>query len=300
VARSRFVVETLVAVVLSMKTMEAGPVRAQRIETVFVPLKPCRVVDSRIALGTTGPLEPGVVHNVYFHFQCGIPNLTLDGGSEVNQATAVAMNIVAVSPAGFGHLTAWPTNQAIPESSVINYSPGQNVANGVVVPMCDEEVDGARACEPEGDISFRAAVSAVHLVVDVTGYYIKPVRPGTGRHGAGAGFDSFPCINNLHQVRFGLSSHMAQAEGSEALCPHGTWLCTSAQVGSVGCDTSRADTACDGRTCAGVCLNDPADNHRGWTATINVAGEPVTINEAGVSATTSSCEQRPAWCCSKN
>ena len=141
----------------------------------------------------------------------------------MNQARALALNIIAVAPAGVGHLVAWPSNQAIPTASVINYSPAQNIANGVVVPMCDQEASAP--CQT-GDISFLAAVSPMHLVVDVTGFYIKSVVSGTGRHGAGAGFDSFPCLNNSQLVRFGLSSHMAQRAGAELLCPAGTWLCT--------------------------------------------------------------------------
>ena len=140
-------------------------------------------------------------------------------------------------------------------------APVWNVANGVVVTMCDAE-SGSFAC-PSGDISFTAAVSPVHLVVDVAGYYIKPVLPGASRHGAGAGADNFPCINNAQSVRFGLSSFMAQAAGAETICPHGTWLCSSVQVGTGGCDTSRADTTCDRRNCDGTCIDDPATAHRG-------------------------------------
>ena len=272
---------------------------AQPVRTEFVPLRPCRLVDSRIGVGTQGPLQPGDVHSLFFRNSCGIPHQTMDGGSEVNQARALALNIVAVSPAGFGHLTAWPTNQSMPTASVINYSPGQNVANGVVVTMCDAESAGSFAC-PSGDISFTAAVSPVHLVVDVAGYYIKPVLPGARRHGAGAGPDNFPCINNAEQVRFGLSSFMAQAAGAEATCPHGTWLCSSAQVGTGGCDTSRADTTCDRRNCDGTCIDDPATAHRGWTSTLSAVGDPIFVTEAGGNGGAAACETRAAWCCSSN
>ena len=74
--------------------------------------------------------------------------------------------------------------------------------------MCDEETPDEQACQT-GDISFAAAGSPVHLVVDVTGYYIKAVQRGTVRHGAGVGADNFLCVNNAQGVRFGLSSQVA-------------------------------------------------------------------------------------------
>ena len=191
----------------------------------------------------------------------------------------------------------------MPTASVINYSPGQNVANGVVVPMCDQEVPGADACQT-GDISFVAAVSSVHLVVDVTGYYIKPVlSSGTGRHGAGAGFDNFPCINTSSGVRYGLSSEMAPWVNAEALCPAGTWVCSLSEMASAGCDTSREDNTCDARSCAGACLDQPSDAHRGWVWSVALPrGVAFTASEQfpNNGANTVACEIRPAWCCSRN
>ena len=180
-------------------------------EVVFVPVTPCRLVDTRTDFSSSpGPLAPGEVKRYFLRDRCGIPGLTEDGGSEVNQARALALNIVAVSPAGFGHLTAWPTNQAMPATSVINYSPGQNIANGVIVPMCDQEIPDADAC-PTGDISFVAAVSSTHLVVDVTGYYIKSVIPGgRGRYGAGAVCRQLP----VHQRGAGSSLRPVLRNGS--------------------------------------------------------------------------------------
>ena len=218
----------------------------------------------------------------------------------MNQARAVALNVIAVSPAGPGHITAWPSNHPMPTASIINYSPGQNVANGVIVPVCDEEGRGDILCSV-GDISLspRCSPSTSLSMSPVTG--IKPVRPGSGRHGAGTGFDNFPCVNTAQNVRVGLSSHMAQAANSDPLCPAGTWVCTTAQVGTTGCDTSRPDSTCDAVSCTGACVDNPAVNHRGWTATPSgPVRYIVSVNEAGVSAASAVCEMRPAWCCSRN
>ena len=166
------------------------PARAENL--VFTPLAPCRVIDTR-QTGAGGPLVPNVTRNFFLrgparNYQttpaqggkssgCGIPDLSADGGLEGNLARAVALNIVAVNPAGPGHLTAWPTNQQPPEASVINYGTAGALANGIALPLCDTE--SFNPCT-SGDLSFQAAVSSVHLVVDVVGYY----HHGTTVHAA--------------------------------------------------------------------------------------------------------------------
>ena len=59
---------------------------------------------------------------------------------------------------------------------------------------------------------------------------------------------------------------------------------------------------CDARSCAGACIDDPIDNHRGWTdsPTNTALANFFTVNEAGVISSTGVCEIRPAWCCSAN
>ncbi len=156
---------------------------------VFVPLPPCRVIDTRVS-GAGGRLVAGTPRTFIFrgptlNYQnptplpnqggsttgCGVPDLTNDGNAAPeNIAKAVAINIVAVAPDGAGDLRAWPANQTMPTASVINYAAltGLNLANGVIVPMCDEA--GATPCAG-GDITFRADVSGAYLVVDVVGYF---------------------------------------------------------------------------------------------------------------------------------
>ncbi len=152
---------------------------------LFVPLPPCRVIDTRV-FGAGGALVAGTPRSFFFRgptrdYQtspnqggsttgCGIPDLTSDVSPFQNIAKAVAINIVAVGPAGAGDLRAWPANQSVPTASVINYAAvsGLNIANGIILPMCDEV--SATPCSI-GDITFRADVSGVQLVVDVVGYF---------------------------------------------------------------------------------------------------------------------------------
>ena len=80
-------------------------------DLVFVPVRPCRVIDTRLA---GGPLAPGeerqfvISGTVGFEAQggtpggCGVPRSAI-----VRGATAVALNLVAVNPQGPGNLRAW-------------------------------------------------------------------------------------------------------------------------------------------------------------------------------------------------
>ncbi|HEX5758085.1 MAG TPA: hypothetical protein VF121_02725 [Thermoanaerobaculia bacterium] len=142
-------------------------------ELLFVPLAPCRIIDTRKV--SHGFLQPGAIRDFLvagvngFLAQggtgggCGVPD-----GTAQPKAPAVAINFVAVGPAGPGHLTAWEYGEPVPGASIINYSnvSGLNIANGVVVP-----IDGT-TLHPF-DMHVQAAVSGTHLVADVTGYFTR-------------------------------------------------------------------------------------------------------------------------------
>jgi hypothetical protein len=141
----------------------------------FVAIQPCRLVDTRggapfapsearsfnVAGATGFPAQGGNSGG------CAIPGYS---GSRP-QVQAVALNVVAVSPQGPGHLVAWPTDQSEPLASVLNYSnlPGLNIANGLILPLAQDAVPGA-------DLRVRAAVSGTHVVIDAVGYFTNAHR----------------------------------------------------------------------------------------------------------------------------
>ena len=148
-------------------------------DLVFTPVTPCRIVNT-VATGT--PLAANTTRNVYvngntvgqFESQGGNP-----GGCGIpDTATAVAMNFIAVGPAGPGNFRAFPWAAApvAPLASVINYSnlAGLNIANGVVQPVCNA---ATTACT--FDLIVRADVAQSHLIIDVTGYFRSPNGLGT-------------------------------------------------------------------------------------------------------------------------
>jgi hypothetical protein len=189
----------------------APPLEAQAApeNLVYVPLPPCRVADSRVATDPAyvGRLGAGVARTFFLRGPsrdysgqgggasgCGIPGLTAAPGGLRNEATAVAVNIVAVSPLGGGHLTAWAAGDPEPAASVINFqqlTPGLNLANGIILTACHQV--GAAPCDT-GDLAIRAHGAAVHVVVDVVGYFhpvpLASIRADQIVGGSGSGLDA--------------------------------------------------------------------------------------------------------------
>ncbi|HXN47014.1 MAG TPA: hypothetical protein VN893_10270, partial [Bryobacteraceae bacterium] len=95
---------------------------AQTVGSRFVPVTPCRVVDTRAA---GGPLAARSSRSFAIPSSgCGIP------------ATAQAYSLnVTVVPAGLlSYLTLWPTGQPQPFVSTLNSFAGTVVANAAIVP----------------------------------------------------------------------------------------------------------------------------------------------------------------------
>jgi hypothetical protein len=150
-------------------------------DLVFVPLPPCRVIDTRLG---GGPLAPGVPR----HFEiAGTANFAAQGGNESGcgvplgattpVAAAVFINVVAVGPSGPGHLTGWEFGQQAPNAAILSFSnvSGLNIANGVILPI-------AGVATSDKDLSIVAGVSSAYVVADVTGYFTRfPVEQFEGQ-----------------------------------------------------------------------------------------------------------------------
>jgi hypothetical protein len=158
-------------------------------DLVYTPVAPCRIIDTRLV---GAPLAAGFDRSFYV---AGMDGFAGQGGSSAGcelprgPATAAVVNFVAVNPSGPGNLRAWAYGGTMPNASVINYAAvGLNIANAVVVPLCDATT---ASCVP-GDVMVRADASGTHLVADVVGYFRGVVK---------AQYRSF----TASAVRFGLS-----------------------------------------------------------------------------------------------
>ena len=124
--------------------------------TSFYTLTPCRVLDTRGAVGPLGgpALSGGIVRN-----------FTLTGGACAVPATAksVSINATVTQPTAQGHVVLFPTGGAVPLASTINFRAGQTRANNAIVPLGTNGMISAVSGQPSGN--------TVHFILDVNGYF---------------------------------------------------------------------------------------------------------------------------------
>jgi hypothetical protein len=135
-------------------------------DLVYTPVAPCRILDTRVAGGA-------IAANSTRNFVAiNASNFTSQGGSATNcgtlglSATAVAINLTAVAPAGAGFATAYPFGTTQPLASSVNYPAGAVVNNALIVQI------------PNPLSSFDMTVytfAQSHYVADIVGYFAPPV-----------------------------------------------------------------------------------------------------------------------------
>jgi len=125
---------------------------------VFVPIAPCRVVDTRPAPDTVGtrtsPLGPGEPFTVAVRGVNGACDIPAD-------AIGVSVNLAAIAPSADSFLTLYPSDATRPLAANLNVTGGQApVSNAANVRI------GA-----DGAIVVYNLAGNVHVAIDITGYY---------------------------------------------------------------------------------------------------------------------------------
>lgn len=127
-------------------------------DLVYTPIPPCRILDTRVALG---PIGSGGTRNFIAE---GVGFYTGQGGSATDcgmfsvRATAVAINLTAVLPAARGNAVVYPYATTKPGTASINYPAGGIVNNSLIVqipnPMTtwDFTIDSTQQSDFVGDI----------------------------------------------------------------------------------------------------------------------------------------------------
>jgi len=139
---------------LAAGTVDLPTVRAATSGDVYFALAPARLLDTR----TTGqPLGAG-----------GSLELQVAGTGQVPaDATAVAVNVTATDTTTSSFLTVYPTGEALPLSSNLNWAPAETVANLVIVPV-----------GTGGDLTFYNDDGSADVVVDLQGYFVGSAGGG--------------------------------------------------------------------------------------------------------------------------
>ncbi|MBI4905352.1 MAG: carboxypeptidase regulatory-like domain-containing protein [Acidobacteria bacterium] len=124
----------------------------------FVPVAPCRVVDTRVGEGKTGAFgPPGLTGGTTR------PIPILQGGCNIpSSAQAYSLNFTVVPRVALSYLTTWPAGQTQPLVSTLNSLHGGVISNAAIV---SAGINGA--------INVFVTETA-DVVVDINGYFDAP------------------------------------------------------------------------------------------------------------------------------
>ena len=135
-------------------------------DLVYTKIAPCRIVDTRGATAGALTSNGGFRH---FNVAGTTPSwFTPQGGNPCGVpvgATAVAANITVTGTAGYGWLRAYPYG-GTGNASVINYNGTADLANGLVLPICDPFTTSCTY-----DMTVVADAAGTHVIIDVMGYF---------------------------------------------------------------------------------------------------------------------------------
>lgn len=132
-------------------------------DLVYTMVSPCRILDTRNAIGR---LSGGVPRGIFVHGA----NFTAQGGSSTNcgipaDPSAVAINVVAVTPDNGGFITIYPSGSMRPTASSMNYEAGKILANEVIARTTLGQANDLEIFSQYG----------TDVVIDIVGYFMAPV-----------------------------------------------------------------------------------------------------------------------------
>jgi hypothetical protein len=169
--------------IATLLTAAGIPAQAQE-NLIYVAVEPCRLVETRPALGGAGPIPESGTRN--FLVYGDEADLSSQGGAAGGCAhpredsgvepLAISAYVVGVPTAtsGAGHLTAYPSDGPEPDnaSATVNYEAQQVNGNTTNVTLCQP----GPTCPTDGQMAIKAFTTDQNVVIDVQGYFY----PATG------------------------------------------------------------------------------------------------------------------------
>ncbi len=132
----------------------------------YYPLTPCRIVDTRIATGIYAGKINGNTEKHFWSTENTAGQIAAQGGTSGGcgvpaSVKALVLNITSTNQSQGGFLTAYPTGEPRPLSSILNYQT-DSIANSSIVPNC------IGSCTAHFSIySLRNS----DVIIDVLGYF---------------------------------------------------------------------------------------------------------------------------------
>lgn len=132
-------------------------------DLVYTPIAPCRILDTR---STVAGAIAGNATRSFFAINSsnfiGQGGSATDCGTQGLSATAVAINLTAVTPSGAGFATAYPFGTTQPLAASVNYASGAIVNNALILQIPN----------PIAGFDFNIYTFAQsHYVADIVGYF---------------------------------------------------------------------------------------------------------------------------------
>ncbi len=147
----------------------APPVAAQPpSENHYVPITPCRIVDTRAGTGTGGtPFSALQTRTYYVSGTFGFaPQGGKTGGCGIpSGVVALSASFLVVSPTGAGRIHAWPNGTTEPTATTFYYGNHTGSDSSTVTVNATTSYS----------LKVRNYNATTDLVIDVTGYYVKPL-----------------------------------------------------------------------------------------------------------------------------
>jgi hypothetical protein len=140
----------VVADVFGYYTRDAG--------STFTTVSPKRVLNTLDGTGANGVVAPVGEEPV------GVQ--VVDGADMPPNVTAVLLHIAVTNPTVDSFLTAYADGSVRPNTSNLNFSPGQTISNSAIMPV-----------GTDGKIAFWNHHGAVDIVADISGYFTGPPTP---------------------------------------------------------------------------------------------------------------------------
>jgi hypothetical protein len=145
------------------------PGAVPRLESVYVPIRPCRIADTRVS--SAGILKHNSTRPFYVR---GAAGFTGQGGTHggcgiPTAATGVSVNATVTGATATGYMANYPAGTTLPLSNFNFYT---KVANSTSNPTFSLAAAGT---EPSVLIHTSNQTNA-HLILDVTGYYAPQIE----------------------------------------------------------------------------------------------------------------------------
>jgi kumamolisin len=128
----------------------------------FIPITPCRLLDTRPRYGGGGPIQGGTSQTF------NLPQLAQSANppcASLASAAAYSLNVTTVPAGPLGYLTVWPSGLTRPRISTLNSLDGRIKANAAIVAAGDAQAI---------DIY---ATNTTDIVLDIDGYFVAAPSP---------------------------------------------------------------------------------------------------------------------------